>query len=289
VTRNIVDHELHDWKDTGLWKIINEKTDHLSQSVSARILEILPGIQAILAVTPSPIDFTLHDAQHAFRVAERMIQVISTEVVSKLSVYELGLLLLSAYLHDIGMTPARRHVELHYHYLLTGHVVENVIGSESGETRRLSEQDLKDFQKWLDEQPREVSIPISSNTPTPDQLAQAEELVAYYCRGRHNDWSKDWISNNLSASLGSYSGWRDDLIDLCQSHHWPYHQLVTDRFNPRPVSEGQIVHLRFLACVLRVADILENDPERTPGVIFNHRDISPRIRDLPLVPFDPTA
>ena len=45
-------------------------------------------------------------------------------------------------------------------------------------------------------------------------------------------------------------------------------------FDPRPVAEGQIVHLRFLACVLRVADVLENDPERTPEVIFRHRDIS---------------
>jgi len=39
-----------------------------------------------------------------------------------------------------------------------------------------------------------------------------------------------------------------------------------------------VVHLRYLACVLRIADILEFDPERTPSVIFHHRDVSPSSR-----------
>ena len=35
-----------------------------------------------------------------------------------------------------------------------------------------------------------------------------------------------------------------------------------------------MVNLRYLACVLRVADILEFDPERTPDIIYRHRNIS---------------
>jgi hypothetical protein len=113
------DH-LHNWDQTKLWQVLDGKTDATSKIVSARLQEILPDIQDVLAFTSSPIDFTLHDAQHAFRVAERMMQVIPEPVHDQLSVFELALLLLSAYLHDIGMTPARRHVELHYQYLLTG-------------------------------------------------------------------------------------------------------------------------------------------------------------------------
>src|SRR6185437_11767230 len=73
-----------------------------------------------------------------------------------------------------------------------------------------------------------------------------------------------------------YSDWREDLIALCRSHHEGYPELISERFQPKVVSnrEGAIVHLRYLACVLRIADILEFDPERTPEIVMLHRDIS---------------
>jgi len=203
--------------------MLDRRDDPAAKIVSARLRILLPNIQDVLAHTSSPVDFTLHDAQHSFRVAERMIQIISPDVLEKLSVYELGLLLLSAYLHDIGMTPARRHVELHYHYLLTGNPPEIV----NGDIKKLTDKDLIDFQRWLDQQPLEIAIPISSGTPTSENLMRAEELIAYYCRERHNDWSKVWITENLpETALGSYSSWVTDLIALCQSHNWSYLELV---------------------------------------------------------------
>ena len=39
-------------------------------------------------------------------------------------------------------------------------------------------------------------------------------------------------------------------------------------------TKAQVFHLRYLACILRLADILEFDPERTPEVIFQHRNIA---------------
>jgi hypothetical protein len=39
---------------------------------------------------------------------------------------------------------------------------------------------------------------------------------------------------------------------------------------------NKLINLRYLAAVLRVADILEFDPERTPDVVFAHRAVSPQ-------------
>jgi hypothetical protein len=111
-----------------------------------------------------------------------------------------------------------------------------------------------------------------------DRLIFADELTTYYCRHRHNVWSGEWIRANLSNdSLSNYSGWVQDLILLCQSHHFGYDKLTRNEFSTRWVgSPSEAVNLRFLALVLRIADILEFDPERTPEVILRHRDISSR-------------
>lgn len=110
-----------------------------------------------------------------------------------------------------------------------------------------------------------------------EELALGRELITHYCRARHNDWSEDWIRTEFGAErLGTYAGWLDDLVVLCRSHHEGKQDLLTAKFQPRPVGgSGQIVHLRYLACVLRVADILDFDPERTPEVILRHREIAP--------------
>jgi len=225
----------------------------------------MPQIQTVLASGgTSPKDFSLHDQGHSFRVAERM-QAIAGDVIVILSAFELSLLLLSAYLHDIGMTPEFKKVHAHYNYLLTG------------EKSVLSDEDILLLQTWLDNEGYQVVPPISDAMPLSDRLKLAGELTTYYCRYRHNIWSAEWIEAHLSSELlGTYNGWIEDLILLCQSHHFGYVRLKDQAFRPRWVGEpAAVVNLRYLALVLRVADILEFDPERTPEVILRHRDIAP--------------
>jgi hypothetical protein len=55
------------------------------------------------------------------------------------------------------------------------------------------------------------------------------------------------------------------------------HSCSPSRSIPDSSAPSAIVHLRYLAVVLRVADIL--DPERTPDVILRHRGVAPRSLD----------
>lgn len=225
----------------------------------------MPRIQSILSQGgTSSNDFTLHDIGHAFRVAKRMSEIVPPDVFEALSEYELGLMILSAYLHDIGMTPERRNVSLHYQYLLTG------------DPQTLSQHEIHHFQKWLDESGRDICPPLTTQGPTPKDLQLAEQIITLYSRHKHNDWGESWIRSNIvKLEFGNYASWIDDLVTLCRSHHHGYHELRTDTFSPKVVDEPcVVVHLRYLACVLRIADILEFDPERTPEVIFQHRSIS---------------
>jgi hypothetical protein len=257
---------LSNWTDTALWRILEAKASPDSSAVIATLTGCMPDIQKILAQGgTAPTDFTLHDSQHAFRVAEQMVSLIPSDLLPNLSVYEVALLLLSAYLHDIGMTPEQRKVSAHHSYLITG------------APQDLSKTEIDDLQEWLDNAGYDIVPPLSKDPPSPDILRLANEMTAYYCRHRHNDWSESWIRNNLtSLKLGTYIDWIDDLVALCRSHHESYNDLIREKFNPRNVgAPPSVVHLRYLAVVLRVADILEFDPERTPEVILRHRDIAP--------------
>ena len=194
-----------------------------------------------------------------------MAEIIPDDVLPQLSTYELALLLLSAYLHDIGMTPEQRKVQTLYTYLLTN------------DPQDLPELEKKEFEKWLDENRAGMAPPLADPN-NPHTYRIASEVITYYCRDRHVDWGEAWIRGNLhNLRLGTYNGWIDDLVLLCRSHHEGYNELKKDRFNPRYVgSPPAIVHLRYLAVALRVGDVLEFDPERTPDVILRHRNVSER-------------
>src|SRR5690349_9038196 len=95
----------HSWTTTKIYAALTDKKTSDSQSMLNLLARpsVMPVIEKILDLGgTTPKDFTLHDSEHSFRVAERMWQLIPEETKAILSAYELGMLLLSAYLHDIG-------------------------------------------------------------------------------------------------------------------------------------------------------------------------------------------
>ncbi len=226
----------------------------------------MDSIETVLnSGSTSPTDFTLHDGEHGFRVAEKMVEIIPDDVLPQLSEYELALLLLSAYLHDIGMTPKKNRVAAYYQYLLTGQKEDS-----------LSEEERCEFEIWLDGNHCGIRPPLSENELSGATLGDAEYFITHFCREKHNDWSADWIKKHLAQKkLGTYQHWLYDLIRLCQSHHFDHEKLLGPAFDPRHVdADSSVVHLRYLAIVLRIADVLDIDPERTPEVVMQQRNVS---------------
>lgn len=257
--------EIRDWKESRLWAELQVGDDSDGTATAALLAHSMPDVQAVLAQGgTAETDFTLHDSGHAYRVAQRMVDIIPAKTLSSLSCYEKALLLMSAYLHDVGMTPLKSRTTAIHRYLLTGKA-DGLPGAERNK-----------LQEWLDDFRGGIVPPIASTTTTVAALETAEELVTYYARHRHNDWSEEWIREYFSDhKMGTYAGWLEDLILLCRSHHYGYDELRSDAFLPRIVGTyGRVVNLRYLAAVLRIADVIEFDPERTPAVVFKHRDVS---------------
>jgi len=250
------------WQATRLWAELGIKSGPEAEECRNLIEGCLPEIERILrSGGTSPLDFTLHDDGHSYRVAQRIAEIIPKDVLAELSEYEIALLLLSAYLHDIGMTPARRKVTDHLEYLKTG------------DTSLLSLNEKVELQKWLDDHGYGIPGKTAVKGYT-EETVSLEQVLTHYCRHKHNDWSEEWIRERLGNRIWrGYIGWLDDLVQLCRSHHYGYHHLKTNAFDPKLVAT-KVVHRRYLACCLRIGDILEFDPERTPDVIFKHRGIT---------------
>lgn len=251
---------MSNWKDTNIWKKLSKIQGETSDKVRTVLNNsfCMPAIEILLSKGgTSSKDFTLHDSDHSFRVAERMWRIIPKETQELLSEYELALLLLSAYLHDIGMTPEYKKVENHHNILLK-------------KNHDLSLFEKEEFQKWLDEEG--VSVDLDGEILEDEN--RIEEWVTFFCRHKHNDWSEEWINNNLSDKQlsGIYSNWINDLIIICQSHHWGLEELKDSKFDPIRIN-GKVIHKRYIAMCLRLSDVIEIDPERAPDVLMKHRNV----------------
>ncbi|RBL91691.1 HD domain-containing protein [Chitinophaga flava] len=251
------------WKNTSLFRELEKRKGDIAKKLVVFLEQdlVMDTIESILDKGgTTPKDFTLHDSDHSFRVANRMWELIPDLTRKHLSEYEIAFLLLSAYLHDIGMSPDFELVLKHKEFLTT-------MNKEG-----LSEHEIDELQKWIDNEPKTLSINIAVDKIDDPKLS--DYILSYYVRHKHNDWSGKWIQDHLgSLKLYNYLPWSDDLIKVCKSHHYGIEHLSSELFDPKPIGGG-IVHLRYMAICLRVADILENDPERTPDVILKHRMIN---------------
>jgi hypothetical protein len=252
----------HAFRDSRLWAVIAQKrleSTHSDLVVSSALPSLTKAEALLRSASTSPADFTLHDADHAFRVADRMFEIIPGSSWDSLSLHELMLLLFSAYFHDIGMTPELSRSHAIHDYILTS------------DHSSLSGVELAASVEWLEHNAIHMPIRASSNI---DGLRQAREATAHYCRFRHNDWSEEWTRQNVALDE-AYGGFVDDLVLLCRSHHEDYARLLSVDFDPlRVPGTDAVVNRRYLACVLRIADVLDVDPERTPPVIYRHRSVS---------------
>ena len=254
------------WQDTDLWREVSARGAGTKHYIVLSTL--MPVVEETLrAGVPSSPSFTLHDNEHGFRVAQLAAKLAGERTLRKLSSTEICLLLLAAYCHDIGMVPNRAKVRNHMGFLLTA----------SNDLLTSTEQ--RDLQQWLDENWDGLTPPVEARL-TSSGLSLAEEVNAYYCRSRHNDWSEDWIRTELNRSNASlYAGWVEDLVTLCRSHHEGLAQLRHERFDARLVGSPSLpLNLRFIAALLRTADVMEFAPERTPEVVLQHREVSPSSR-----------
>lgn len=206
-------------------------------------------------------EFTLHDETHLLRVTELMARVMPERVLEEvLNPVEIALLVLAAHFHDIGMVP----------------------DTEEAERIRQSEEYDVARQNWLIEHTGfNDALRILENKDAPPQdrdrsgqiVAEFEQAAfAHFIRSNHASGSSEFVKlclgndDRLRVGTGHLA---DSLALLCVSHNRPPEWISEANGFYCDKAIGTFpVNLDYLAIVLRLADILDFDRERTPDELY---------------------
>lgn len=256
---------LRDLKDTTLWKKLhdasNEKKDSDSAFLTANLPKICEEASDRMKGMPSLHgQYTLHDETHLLRVTELMAKIIPEKVLNKLNSIEIALLILSAYFHDQGM----------------------VLDKNELETIKSKPKYIVFRDTWAIEHPnlKEIQIILLDkglSAQEKDRFRQMEQelfdgMLTDYIRQSHAHRSANFIRSNYSNdSLWEVAGVNLAIYvaKICESHVLPASDLIPEKGFNYDESIGQYkINLSYLSLVLRLADILDFDRDRTPDSLY---------------------
>ncbi len=212
-------------------------TKHLKSVDSS----FLPKIQEVYEQTKDILNsriqhvfpnYTLHNTGHSFRIMEYMSKLVSD--YTKLNELEIALLIYSALLHDIGMAVSD----------------EDIISIKS---------DSFPF--------CEVKYSAMKKIMVNDENMALQE----YIRRIHASLSSRYILENLRDQLVIPKlptlDFAKELALICESHTQDY-DWIKSNLGTNEVRGDYSFNPQFIACILRLADILDIDGNRTPYNLY---------------------
>lgn len=262
-----------DWKaeielrlsNSNIYKVLEEKLEFEGNAIKSQQISLVFALvdyayqksKLILKYMP---EYTLHDGEHLFRVLYLMEKIITVERLKQLSNPELLLLILTAFFHDIGMSPKEKEIRA---------------WKKDWEDKKPSEYELSEHQKFnrfSNTYPEKLEEIEKLNELEKDSKAELINsfLISEYIRTTHAQRAKEIINQDWKGKII----YRDqDLTSyfsqLCFSHNedaMTLLQMETDVL----CDDDTTINLPFLGVILRLADLLDFDGKRTPSVLFSH-------------------
>ncbi len=247
-------------KETNLYKELLKRNNEDTKTFVTNILTLCE--EACDRATQIPkffSEYTLHDKTHFLRVSELMSYVLGS-TVNELNDIEIGLLLLSAFYHDQGMF------------------------IDADEYKNLEQQDefIVFRDNWILDHPnykeikKQLELSVISDKEKQRLIKILNEfdsaILTEFLRKSHGQRSYDFIMSKLSndrALRVSGTNVSDILAKICLSHVKSVNWIVDNsELNYNDDVGIYSVNSIFLCLVLRLADILDFDSDRTPDVLF---------------------
>jgi len=240
-------------KKTVLFQKLLEKENLLEEhEISENIISVVRETAPLLERIPENMpEFTLHNANHSAKVVELMGKIIPSDTLEHLNSIELSILIYAAYLHDVGMTASRDE--------------RNKIIANSPEFAK-----LRIFNEELSCKFDEAKKDGDHRTATFIE----DKLFTEFLRRNHVERSHEFIKEKHGLEETSIS-WKEipyyKLVQaVCDSHGLHVRDLYdTKRWRRNALVRDQSVNVQYLSVILRLADILDLDPERTPRCLLD--------------------
>ncbi|MCG3158163.1 MAG: Chaperone protein HtpG [bacterium] len=200
--------------------------------------------------------YTDHGRVHVDNVIDIIGRLLPDSTFAQLTPLELATMILAATLHDIGMTASVEEVEKMRN--------EGPGGS------------ITNYQSFREGYPRILrrmeQLRKTGNYTLADDMESY--LTSEYLRREHGNRCRQFIFDHLKERL-VYAGnnFSVRLAEVCFSHTRPPIELENLPCWELVRTGGERCNWRFVAIMLRLADILDFDAKRTPMVLFHHLGI----------------
>ena len=212
------------------------------------------ALKAIAVVFPH---YSLHDESHSVSILNNIVKMLSEDVVSKLSCTDLWLLLEAAYCHDLGMVVTAERLDC---VLRNGEFMKHFMKIAADENHQLYEYTkcyhVRDEKLYFNE--TEVQI---------DKFDSSRYLLADYFRSKHAENSQKTITHPFEeAGIESPRSIIPPrlfgmLSNICRVHTQSFDNVMSLPQNEDGIGLDEC-HPRFIACMLRLGDLLDTDNNR---------------------------
>lgn len=265
------------------------QTDNLSarKQLAGNVYWIVKNAQIISdQIVRRLPQYTLHNGTHLFNVLSIMEELLPDETLQQLTPLECALCILVAFTHDLGMVMLDEDVKKY----------QDTTGTpENQEWRRHCDaypEERRQIERWKKIHDRE-----------PDRASEANRRISYleghllaeFIRKRHADkldpilhwlnWLEEEAKNQRLFYYGNFN-FKRYLAQIGVSHgqrvSWLRETLVQggkeDSFCR--LADGERANLAFPGLLVRLADIMDFDASRAPGILYRHfgieNDVSTR-------------
>lgn len=261
----------------------------ISSRVALVIKEVWPILQNVTRHFPL---YTLHDPGHGYRVAEHMAAITPPETLKSLNCIELSLLIYSAYLHDIGMSATQeefyRWIDSDdYAAFLSANPEWNEVVEKIDVTRRV-------FVKSRNEQ---AKGDVQEGELASTQLRRLQDMLyTDYLRQHHATRGYDYILSRFGMNGTSDNkirvgevNYAEQVAMVCRSHWENSTTLKSEKFRRDLYIGSYPINLQYAAVLLRLADVIDLDPERTPKALMDYLMLDFASRGVEDNPLDEAA
>lgn len=228
------------------------------------------AIRILSNVSNMSSHFSIHDHTHSEAILKHIKGFLGKEVLEKeFTATDLWMLLFAAYYHDIGMVVRNADIER----IFTDQDEMNKFINLVDELQKNKSAALHDQANIIKKEENKKSILLKLKNPylREELLPKMMTLFTEFFRKKHGERSQEFINNLYKPETSLQEMGITTLIPqrlfralgiICASHNYNDFSQVLD-INEREVGIGEgDAHPRFIACLLRLGDVLDIDNNR---------------------------
>lgn len=204
--------------------------------------------------------YSLHDRTHSDTIINNIGRIVGVDTLKDFSAIDLWLILCSAYYHDIGMAVfANDKSEIFSSYSFSEYIKEIQANKHST---------LYDYSMCFEIKDNKVFYKNDELNST--NFESSRFLLAEFIRKNHADRSKDTLKSDFSINLpGSPIPTRivEILGNICNAHTQSFDSIMALPFCEVGI-DAEDCHPRYIACLLRLGDLLDMDSNRFSEVLL---------------------